>query len=195
MTSKLGFILLVVVFGALMFLAGAIAPASIRKPLDAFGQKTMARFADTGASQAANANAHDPVSASNPALASAADHAPSGKAKEEPVWAESLLIPTPLPEKAQYALQAGQFASAEEANALGVRIKALHLPFVKVFDVVDQAGVRSTVVPVGPYASPDAARAARGSIARELGLAGPLALILLPAAPAAASVAISTPVL
>ena len=49
------------------------------------------------------------------------------------------------PDKGQYGLQAGQFASAEQAGQLGMRIKPLRLQFA-LLDVVDQTGKRWTIV-------------------------------------------------
>lgn len=167
MIAKLGFVLILAVFGALMFAGGTLAPESLRQSATAFAkqasQKLSAVFVKT-----ASASASGAAAVSVPPAA-------------DPIPAEDLLIPTPLPDKGQYAVQVGQFADAAQANALGKRIRELQLPFDKVLDVVDQAGQRWAVVPVGPYASPDDARTARAAIARELHLSDALPLILLPA--------------
>ena len=63
------------------------------------------------------------------------------------------------------------------------KIKAAKLPAQQVANVQDQGGALWTVVAVGPYASLDAARTANGVVAGQLGLIGPLPLILLPAPP------------
>jgi cell division septation protein DedD len=176
MIAKLGFVFILAVFGVLMFVGGVLAPSSLRQSVAVFekqaNQKLNAMF---GKAASASSAASAPG-----ASASAAASAPAA-AKADPIPAESLLLPTPLPDNAQYAVQAGWFADAGQANALGKRIKELKLPFDKVLDVVDQAGQRWSVVPVGPYATADEARTARAGIARDLSLNDSLPLILLPA--------------
>lgn len=182
MIAKLGFVLILAVFGALMFAGGMLAPESLRQSATLFAkqasQKLSAVFVQTASASAASAPPAGAASASASASGAAAVSVPPAA---DPIPAEDLLIPTPLPDKGQYAVQVGQFADAAQANALGKRIKELQLPFDKVLDVVDQAGQRWSVVPVGPYASPDDARTARAAVARELHLSDALPLILLPA--------------
>lgn len=190
MIAKFGFIFVVAIFGVLMFIAGVIAPESIRIPVDAFAKQTVARVTSLRTEKAAGASATDPASGgvAAPVVAEAA------AIKPDPIWEESLLVPTPAPEKAQYGLQAGRFAHAADADALAERVKALHLPLFKVLDVVDKAGIRSSIVAVGPYASQEEARTARPAIARDLSLTGPLTLILLPASTAGAATMPAVPV-
>lgn len=172
MIAKLGFILIVAVFGALMFAAGMFAPQSLRQPVQTMTQQAKAWFAATGKS---SDSAAVPAAGSTASSASASAQAD----KTDPIPAESLLIPAPLPDKGQYGLQVGQFASAGQAGELSSRIKSMKLPLA-LLDVVDQAGKRWTVVALGPYASPDEARMARASALRDLGLNESLPLILLP---------------
>lgn len=172
MIAKLGFILIVAVFGALMFAAGIFAPQSLRQPVQQMTQQAKAWFAAAGKSGDSVA-----APAASPTDSSASASAQADKA--DPIPAESLLIPAPLPDKGQYGLQVGQFASAEQAGQLGSRIKSLRLPLA-LLDVVDQAGKRWSIVALGPYASPDEARMARVPALRDLGLNESLPLILLP---------------
>jgi cell division septation protein DedD len=176
MIAKLGFVLILAVFGVLMFVAGLLAPPSLRQSVSGFEKQTNQKLnAIFG-----KAEATSPV-ANTSASAGSATASKSAAAKADPIPAESLLLPTPLPDNAQYAVQAGWFSDAEQASALGKRIKKLKLPFDKVLDVVDQAGQRWSVVPVGPYATADEARTARADIARDLSVGDSLPLILLPA--------------
>jgi cell division protein FtsN len=177
MIAKFGFTLILAVFGALMFFGGILAPESIKRPATDFAQRAAQKFNDVF-SKTAPAKADAAAATGVAPTASAAGAAKAA----DPIPAEALLIPTPWPEAGQYAVQAGQFADAAQADALGKRIKEMKLPFDKVLDVVDQAGQRWAVVAVGPYASADAARGARVAIASDLHLSEALPLILLPAA-------------
>lgn len=176
MIAKLGFILIVAVFGALMFAAGMLAPESLREPVRATTQQAKAWLAAGGKKTDDSAATAAPAANSTDSSASASARADKAA---DPILAESLLIPSPLPDKGQYGLQVGQFASAEQAGQLGSRIKSLRLPFA-LLDVVDQGGKRWTVVALGPYASPDEARMARMPALHDLGLNESLPLILLP---------------
>lgn len=179
MIAKLGFILIVAIFGALMFAAGALAPDSIRQPMTEHARKAARLVLPASAVAAANSagTGNKAAPGNTPGAVSAPD-----AAKGTPLPADSLLLPTPLPDKGQYALQAGRFASAADAAALGARIKDLKLPFDKVLEVVDQNGQHWSIVPVGPYASVDEARMARVAVAREIGTDDSLPVILMPPA-------------
>jgi septal ring-binding cell division protein DamX len=87
------------------------------------------------------------------ALAQAAQPA-AAPAAPAPLALDALAPPLPLPDKGQYALQAGMFGSAEAAAALAARLKARKLPVQDVIAVVDQDGAPWYVVGVGAYASP-----------------------------------------
>ena len=180
MIAKLGFLLVLAVFGALMFAGGMLAPEPLRQSATALAKEAGRKWSSVSAKAASASSATAAASASSAAGASAAASTPA-EAKADPIPAESLLLPTPLPEKGQYAVQVGQFADATQADVLGARVKASKLPFDKVLDVMDQAGQRWSVVAVGPYASPDEARTARAAIARELQVTDSLPLIMLPA--------------
>jgi cell division septation protein DedD len=93
--------------------------------------------------------------------------------------AESLLVPTPARAKGRFALQLGQFERADAADWLARRARELSL-HCAVLAVVDRAGRLWSVVATGVYASPEAARAARPTVAQQLGLLEPPAVIFLP---------------
>jgi hypothetical protein len=109
----------------------------------------------------------------------------SAPAAPAPVALEALLPPLPLPEKGQYALQAGMFGSAAAAARLAAQLKAQRLPVQDVIAAVDQDGANWFVVAVGAYASrADAIEAGRG-LARVLPGGGLQRVILLPLKPPA----------
>ena len=187
MVAKAGFIVLVLLFGALMFMAGTLAPPGIGQTVTGAANQLAAYLPgakDVGAKpkpESASKAGASAGAASAPASASASAAASAAASAPEPLAASSLLIPTPLPEAGKYALQAGQFTHETDASALYAKIQSVKLPAQKVANVRDQGGALWTVVAVGPYASLDEARTANSMVAAQLGLIGPLPLILLPA--------------
>ena len=183
MVAKAGFILLVLLFGALMFMAGTLAPPGIGQTVTGAANHLAAYLPGAKDVEARLT----PESASKAGASTGAASAPTGAAASaaasapEALAASSLLIPTPLPEAGKYALQAGQFTHEADASALYAKIQSAKLPAQKVANVQDQGGALWTVVAVGPYASLDEARTANSMVAAQLGLIGPLPLILLPA--------------
>lgn len=177
MMARFGFLLLLVVFGALMFLCGVLAPDTLRVPVSGAATRTVA-WAGTvlGRSPAAPSGAKA-AAAGAPANARAKD----GPA---PVPAEQLLLPAPLPEKGRFAVEAGRFTDAQPAQDLATRLAALRLPVEKVIEAVDRGGAHWWIVPVGPYASPAEARAGRMRLGEELKVDSLLPLIMLPLPPA-----------
>jgi cell division protein FtsN len=123
------------------------------------------------------------IAAAAGAIAQAGQPAPV-PAAPPPLALDALLPPLPLPDKGQYALQAGMFGSAGAAAALAARLKALKLPVQDVIAAVDQDGAAWYVVAVGAYASPaqaiDAGRRS-GAALREGEIQR---VIMLPAQPA-----------
>ncbi|WP_255990928.1 SPOR domain-containing protein [Chitinolyticbacter albus] len=165
--KKLLFVVLVLLFGALMFAAGTLAPTSIK----------------AGVERAANripGVAPSATKAAAPLSGQAA--APAAKAASDipEVDAQALNLPAPLPDKADYALLAGQFSTADPAQALAAAARDARLA-VALFESVETDGTRWFVVAVGKYGDVDAARTARQPIARTLNLDGALPVIMLPA--------------
>lgn len=174
MIAKAGFILLVLVFGTLMFCAGVLMPSGVGQTMASAAQRLVAHLPWN---EKAGARMIAALPGKSAKAGSASANPPASLA------AASLLIPTPLPDTGQYALQAGQFASDADAAAAYDQIHAARLPAQTIQHVQDQTGARWTVVAVGPYASLDAARTANEVVPAQLGLIGPLPLILLPAPP------------
>jgi cell division septation protein DedD len=191
MNAKLGGTLMLAAVGGLAFLAGVAAPDSLRSSLPILGaaKPPAAAPALTSADSAAAATpttAAPAFSAANPASAAAsaaAASAPPAAAKPDPILLESLQVPVSPPAGGKYALQAGQFASEDVAIALGARIKQQKLPFDQTIKTVDQGGKIWYIVPIGPYATLDEARAARTQVALKLDLSGGLPAIMLPPPP------------
>lgn len=168
MMAKFGLILLVLVFGALMFCVGLVAPDSIRQPLI-----TLTRPVQGGKGIR--------TAAAQPAVPSAqASKSATSVPATEAISYQNLLLPSPLPPDGLYALQLGLYPSRESAENWVQRaqdngLRTLEIP------VLEPDGQQSTAVAVGAYASPDEARAARITVSRTLALTQPLPVIRLPA--------------
>ena len=174
MFAKLGLILLVSVFGVLLFVLGLLAPESMRLPVMRVVQEV------TTSHQSA---LHPPQQSHTAGTALTRAKQPPEPA---PIPYRQLLIQTPLPLGGLYALQLGQYPTAANAAASIERVRATGVP-VTAIGIVDDNGQRWTTVAAGQYASPDDARAARISLARTLTLTQALPVIRLPTKPASAS--------
>jgi hypothetical protein len=161
--AKLGFLVVVIAFGGLMFVCGTLAPGGMRAPVAAFGRMVLDKLGP----------AADEAKGLPAGAAAVATQEPA------PIPSELLQLPIAVPDKALYALQAGQFAVPEPAANLGKRLQAAGIAF-RVFPVVDKNGQKWSVVAAGQYASPDEARTARTRLAEELGIADGLPVIRLP---------------
>jgi cell division septation protein DedD len=189
MLNKIGFILLVLAFGALVFGAGALAPESVKAPLAA---ATAALDALKKVAPASNAEAESGAAAPTDTAAAtpAADGAATGEAaaaatKPAPIPYRDLVVPSPAPPNAEYAVQVALVADAAEADALAARVKALGYP-VKVLEVQAAPGVAWRLVAAGRYPSAAEADAAALVLARDLGFTDRLPPVVLPPPPAPA---------
>lgn len=189
MIAKFGFVLVLIVFGALMFTGGVLAPDSLRQSVAATAKQVTNQvklpFSRSGLAETTASSATSPAKEGKTAPAQSpagGNTAPAAAAdtNSQPVPIESLLIPTPMPEKGRYAVQAGLFTDNEQADALARRIQEMKHPFDKVLEVVDQAGRQWSLVPVGPYASAEEARTAAAMVAQDLRVNQTLPLIFLP---------------
>lgn len=180
MLAKLGFILLVFVFGILSFVAGVFAPA----PWVSGVKQAMVSI--PGLARLARPDTGKPAQAeSSKVTAVAADVAVKDK-KPEPVPSAALLIPTPVPAKGNYALRGGEFSDKESADAVAAQATArLTLP-VAVIATVAGDGSHRWVVGIGNFPNLDDARTARIQVNRDLGISDPLPLIALPSSLAGA---------
>ena len=174
MLSRIGFLMLLLAFGLLAWVAGLVMPAGLLQQIPV----PQALQAVLPPSLAARVAA--PPAAPAPAAA------PAGAAADKPAKAppplESLLVPTPAPEKGRYALQLGLYPGAEEAEALAARVNALRLPGVaaKTLQVRSQDGLDWWLAAAGEQATPEDLETARALLAERLGLQA-IRPILLPA--------------
>ncbi|HZX30943.1 MAG TPA: SPOR domain-containing protein [Rhodocyclaceae bacterium] len=176
MLMKLFFVLVVALFGALMFVTGVMAPEKVKIPVARTAQKVMASLPLQDAPQ---------KEAAKPANDNKKDADP-------PVAAETLLLPTPLPAQGQYALQLGQFGNADAADILLQRVQAAGIT-AKRIAAVDRSGQTWWIVAAGSYGQPDEARSARATMAKEVGAGEGMPVILLPAGPASPAPASAAP--
>jgi len=173
MIAKFGFILLVILFGAVMFIAGTMAPPSLHSYVatgiaNIVPHSTVMKTGTTGA---------DTNTASGAAGAPA-----KGDDKNKPLPYQSLLLRSPLPAKAQYALQVGMFSDMTAANAMNAQLTKLGYPS-SIIAVVDTDQQTWQVVAAGNFGNLDDADAARIRLAQALKLAQPPSTIVLPPPP------------
>ncbi|MBI3897224.1 MAG: SPOR domain-containing protein [Gammaproteobacteria bacterium] len=165
MFAKLGFLLLVAAFGALAFVAGTLAPPSIRQPLT------------TAIDQWAPLLSSHTSAAKSP---TAANSAPAESADGAPLPYEALLLPATPAADVKYALQLGLFTEPASANSLTQRLRELRYPF-KTIPVIDQNGAHWSALAAGTFDSVAAAQSARGFLSQQLQLSQSLTVIQLPA--------------
>lgn len=147
--AKLGFVLLVLLFGACSFIAGVVAPTEISKPVRRFAQIQYERWYPPEAETALN----ELAAQVDPLAAKAIDY--------------NSLIHTP--ELAgKVGIQVGLYSSQNEAQVLQAELDQLKLPAQAI--PVKIAGSFSWVLlATGPYKD---AQQARLSVARLRGLFG-----------------------
>lgn len=131
--SKLGFLILILAFGALAVLSGLTMPQGLRQKLPALPAGLAKQF---------------PVLSklTLPALPGK-KAAVSGAAKVQakmppPPPIESLMIPSPLPAKGSYGLQLGLFPEEEGAEGMAARVNGFKLPGIgaKTMEVMGREG-------------------------------------------------------
>lgn len=155
MLGKFGLILLVLLFGACMFVAGMMAPSTWRYSLLTVLGPHVPEPHNTSPLLAAKAGKRG---ASRAAVAS-----PATSALAAPMDLDQLLIgshlATPSPAKGQpaYALKLGQFLRDADVEAMARRAQAAapDLPVSRITGV-DATGQTWTVLAVGRYVSPQA---------------------------------------
>ncbi len=181
MFAKLFFMLVALLFGLLAFLAGMMAPEDWKHSAVAFSSKVPGLASVVSMDLEGKFTDSKRSAASTTGSAATAAVEPASTA----VDLSTLLIPTPLPEKASYALRVSDFATASAANAFASEAKAAVKFPVRVIEVVDATANHSWLVAIGAFNSIEDARAARFVVNQELNMAGSAPLILLPPAKAA----------
>jgi hypothetical protein len=175
--TKLGLVVLVVLFGACTFVAGTMAPAGWRQPIAAFGERWSgaARMHPAAASGRIDGKQATPPAGAG--AASAGTAAPASGGTAAPVRLASLLVTAaveePAPAKGQpaYALQLGQFAGDADADAAMRRAAAAEpgLPLVRIA-TLDTENEPWSVVAIGRYVSAEAAARAAPRLLGPLGV-------------------------
>jgi septal ring-binding cell division protein DamX len=143
---KAFFLLLLLVFGATMFAAGTLAPASVKEPLEHIAAEITARLPGDASKAAGSSTALLTAlpSASKPAASSAASGAIASStggalyAASTPI--ANLLVPVPPPAKGRYALQVATFTSSDAAALFA--------------NSVSKQGYKPTIVPVSDNGQP-----------------------------------------
>jgi cell division septation protein DedD len=165
MVRKFGLILLVLLFGALMFLVGVVASNSIRRPVSGLLEHPRISRTDASVPQPTHQTGTVPGAAT--------------PAEPPPVPYQALLIPSPPPPDGTYALQLGSYPTRTSAAEWVKRAQDGGWVASQI-SVLDQNGERWIAVAVGEFNSPDDARAARVTLSRTLALAQALPVIRLP---------------
>ncbi|MFM0016308.1 SPOR domain-containing protein [Paraburkholderia sediminicola] len=176
---KAFFLLLLVAFGAAMFTAGALAPSSVKAPLERLAMQAAALLPGAHPHAAAAPSTATAVAGGAVIATSAAAPAPA-YAASTPI--ASLLVPAPPPAHGHYALQAATFTSSDAASLFA--------------GSVSEQGFKATIVPitdsgqplivaVGDYPSPEAASADQLVVGRQLKSTALPPVVLLPPAPPA----------
>lgn len=181
MFGKLGLVVLIVLFGVCMFVAGAMAPVGWRSSIASFGGSALRTHPDAPINAALAASSKPAPAASTPADAPA-------PASTMTVKLDSLLVSAavqpPAPAKGQpaYALQLGQFARSADADAAMRRGAgaAPDLPLARIATVAAD-NTPWTVVAIGRYVSPAMAQRDAARLCAALGLRD-LPVIRLPEA-------------
>ncbi|KGI78280.1 hypothetical protein LF63_0108165 [Oleiagrimonas soli] len=182
MLAKLALILLVILFGASMFLAGAMAPDSWRQDIAGLvGKLPGLSPSDSSKSDAAGQAKRVAKSAIAPAASTA-----KASSAAKPATLGSLLVSTavkqPEPKKgaAAYALQLGMYVSDAAAASEEKRVKAagIDLPLTRI-GVVDASGNAWVVLAVGRFPSTADAQKSEERIASILGMRN-LSVVRLP---------------
>ncbi|SFS13559.1 Sporulation related domain-containing protein [Dyella sp. OK004] len=168
MFAKFGLILLILLFGALAFAGGMMAPDHWRAP--------MLKFATSWRTHAVISAVHAPASA---ASATAPTPSASAVSTNALLVANDVIALAPAAGQPAYALQLGQFVVAGDADALERQAQALGLPLSRI-TAVDPDHTSWTVLAAGRFPSPTAAQDAAVRVQAILKLAS-TPVIRLPA--------------
>lgn len=174
MFTKLGLVVLIVLFGACTFVAGTMAPPAWRQTIAAFGER-WSGVAHAAASERADGGQARPSASAG--TASSGTAAPASGGSVGPVRLASLLVtaaveqPAPAQGQPAYALQLGQFAGDADADAAMRRAAAMEpgLPLVRIA-TLDTENEPWSVVAIGRYVSVEAAARAAPRMQAALGV-------------------------
>lgn len=175
MFTKLGFLVLILMFGTLAFMAGAMAPDGWRHAIHATGDelvtvlRTIATKVHPGATSPVTSEA--PSHSTTAAPASSASHAPAPLHMDALTIKAAISAPAPQAGQPAYAVQLGQYVTEDEASLAAKRFQAqgVDLPFSNIA-VVDDKQQAWTVLAAGRFTTPAAAHQAASRIESSLNL-------------------------
>lgn len=199
MLAKYGLILLALVFGAVAFSAGMLAPPSLRQDLIAlethvrqklWGMATPLKSENAKPIAAASSGSGQQTSTSAPAaLANAANPANPTNASSSPALAASapspagsLMLTGAITSSLTYTLQAAQFSLDQPATQLANSIQSQGVTSTVVLMSEPQSRTWS-VVTVGRFGSAEEALSQRHYFSTKLGLPPNMSAIALPSPP------------
>ncbi len=159
MLAKFSLVVLVLVFGAVMFAAGTVAPESMAQPVRAVGEAVVGWFNKEEA-----------------ALESATgDTAPADK----PILYSSLVPPAGVTDAQKYGLQIGLYNHQAEADAQALALTANKYDFKQV-QVEDNLGTTRYLLVAGPFETLAIAQFQQEQIPQVLGVQRSLQILLFP---------------
>ncbi len=171
-------VVLVLMFGLLLFLAGVFAPATMRSSLGKHANDTLVAVSHLPLGDRLTAG----LLPAKPAAKAVAAPVAADASAPPAIPAEQIVLPAIPPAQAVYALQATQRADYGEAKTLMDNAKDAKLP-ASVITIAEDDGQHWYVVAVGQYPSVEAAQSGRVRVAQSLNLTGGLPVILLPPPP------------
>lgn len=173
MFAKFGFVLLILLFGTLAFMAGAMAPDTWRHAMSTAADRwvtavrELVTTAHPSESLAVTKKTSTPATTSPAAAASAAPPLQMGALTIK----ASVGAPAPAAGQPAYAIQLGQYVTSDEAAMAAKRFQALGvgLPFTQVA-VVDEKNQAWTILAAGQFTTPSAAQQAANRVQSSLNL-------------------------
>lgn len=178
MLAKYGLVLLTLIFGAITFGAGLLAPESLKQGLGQMVQVAKQKLAPLLTEAKVGDSPH-----TIPAPAPPSSNKAVSSTAAVPLPAASLLLSTIPAASTTYTLQAAQFSTAQQASQLASSIRAQGVPSAVVL-MADPGGTLWSVVTVGQFNSPDEALSQRNYLSTKLGLPPFMRALALPPPPA-----------
>ncbi len=165
MIVKLSTVVILILLGALLYVAGVLAPDSVRQEVESRVRRVIP--SDIVAPELSNLKMPD-FSA-----------APKKTALPEgTISADQLLLSGTSTDDTRYAVQAGAFADTQHAEALAKRLRDMQYP-IRMLSIVDGRNAHWIIVAAGSYTSANDARKIRAALSSQLGVPS-MSVIQLP---------------
>jgi len=177
MLRKFGFILAVLLFGALMFLAGAMAPEPLRAHLAEQSRQALTQVPGLSGLQGKEAGQRN--GASNGSADTTETEAATDDGDEAPPPRFRELIQRPFPADATLALMIAMESSSEAAASASQAAQAAGYT-TQQLQVRDNRDRQWTLVAAGEFENEKQARAAQWLMADDLDLKNTLEILALP---------------